>query len=97
MRVVFNEKQREGVPHIDLLMNKKDENNKINTHLMVVKNFNGLINHNDKHKKYYCRNCMNYFYKEAGLINHERYCYEKESPSNDEYPEANTKVKFESF
>ena len=38
-------------------------------------------------KKYYCRNCLNYFYKKEKLNYHEDFCYNKENTSTDIYPE----------
>lgn len=35
---------------------------------------------------------MNYFYKLEDLTKHENYCYEKESPSTDQFSKEGTKI-----
>lgn len=61
VRVVNNQRQIEGVPHIDLLMNSELTHTKLNTHLMLVTRFNALVNRDNTNESNYCRNCLNYF------------------------------------
>ena len=46
------------------MLNKKEEENEINQHLMVIKSFNRLMSDGSTNIKYYCKNCLNYFYDE---------------------------------
>ena len=46
-------------------MNFKETDDKINSHVMVINDMDRLLNsdNDDKHKKYFCKNCLVYFYK----------------------------------
>ena len=69
-------------------MNKSEDENEINTHLMVITDFNKLVStYQDTHRKTYtCKNCLNYFYSEDKFKKHQPNCFEKEKPSQDQYP-----------
>ncbi|KAL4475240.1 hypothetical protein ABPG72_018897, partial [Tetrahymena utriculariae] len=57
-RVIENQRQITGIPHIDLLRVQKEQEDKINSHLVVIKNFQALMYDQCKRTKWYCRNCM---------------------------------------
>ncbi|KAL4473417.1 hypothetical protein ABPG72_012096 [Tetrahymena utriculariae] len=62
-RVIENQKQSIDIPHIDLLRVQKEEDDKINSHLVVLKNFGYLMKDDCNRIKWYCRNCMCHIYK----------------------------------
>lgn len=80
-------------------MVESEEENKINTHLLLIKNLDKLLCDStvDHHKRFNCRNCLNYFTKKEKLEKHELYCYEKEHVSTDEYPEKGSIVEYKNF
>ncbi|KAL4478217.1 hypothetical protein ABPG72_016529 [Tetrahymena utriculariae] len=83
-RVIENQRKITGIPNIDLMRVQKEQEDKINSHLVVIKNFSFPYK---KEQKAF----------EQAIQKHENYCFCKEQASNDEYPQKNSYISFKSY